>query len=107
MKTDKYGEPLTTAASLPPAARRTMVLIVALLAVLVVLNVLVIVLPVLNLYLCFLTAPMFLFLYIALHKAVSAGREQGVRLPGALRVLPPVFAALYLLSAVAAVFSGL
>ena len=77
------------------------------LAVLVVLNVLVIVLPVLNLYLCFLTAPMFLFLYIALHKAVSAGREQGVRLPGALRVLPPVFAALYLLSAVAAVFSGL
>ncbi|MBR3844306.1 MAG: hypothetical protein IKM39_02235 [Clostridia bacterium] len=107
MKYDKYGDPIIETLEQPSKKIKTAFLVmISLLFLLVILNLLILFIPFLNLYLCFVTAPIFMFIYITFLKAYS-NQKDTVSLPGyckAAKILCPV---LYLFTTVLAVFSGM
>ncbi len=107
MKYDKYGDPIVEELSEVGSKTKTAFLIMALVQLLLVaFNIAILVIPTLNLYLCFITAPIFMFMYITFLKGYSAQKDNAV-LPGyckATKILSPV---LYGLTMALAILSGM
>ncbi len=107
MKYDKYGDPIVEAnQELSGKKKKAITIMIALQAVLIAFNISVVLIEFLNLYLCFLTAPLFIFFYIAYQKGCSAIKETGT-LPGYCKIASVLCPVLYVLSAVLAIFSGM
>ena len=107
MKYDKYGDPIVEELSEAGSKTRTAFLIMALLLFLMVaLNICVLVIPTLNLYLCFITAPIFIFLYITFLKGYSNQKDNAI-LPGYCKLTKILSPVLYGLTMVLAILSGM
>ena len=106
MKYDKYGDPIIE--SLAEADKKTknaFLIMILVQILLIVLNIVILLVPTLNFYLSFITAPIFIFLYITFIKGYS-NKKDDVILPGyckAAKILCPIC---YVLTMVLAVFSG-
>ena len=107
MKYDKYGDPIIETLRKPDTKTKVAFLVmIAIQCLLVVMNVLVIVIPLLNLYLCFVTAPIYIFMYITFLKGYT-NQKDAVILPGYCKVAKILSPVLYLLTTLLAMFSGM
>ena len=107
MKYDKYGDPIAETAKEFTSKQKVLFGIVIALQILMILaNVLILVVPFLNLYLCFITAPAFLLVYISYMKACAAQREGGHKM-AFHKVFGIVSPVLYVISAVLAILGGM
>ncbi len=107
MKYDKYGDPIVETLSKPNTKTKAAFLVmIAIQLLLILLNVLVIVIPMLNLYLCFVTAPIYIFMYITFLKGYT-NQKDAVILPSYCKVAKILSPVLYLLITLLAVFSGM
>ncbi|MBR6547962.1 MAG: hypothetical protein IKT68_00320 [Clostridia bacterium] len=106
MKYDKYGDPIIeTSEKLSGKKKKAIAIMIILQGILIAFNISVLLIEFLNLYLCFLTAPLFIFFYIAYQKGCSAIKESG-KLPGYCKLVAIISPILYVATAVLAVFGG-
>ena len=104
MAFDKYGdERIITKQKLSKKQKKAFVFISILQILLIVVNVLILVVDFLNFYLCFATAPMYIFLYVHFSNAYDESRETMV-LPAYLKLVKVISPLLYCLTAIPAIF---
>lgn len=107
MQYDKYGDPIET--DTPALNRKThkaFLILAAVQAVLILLNLPILLIPALNLYLCFITAPFYIFVYILFQKGCGNAKDTG-NLPGYCKWVAVLSPLVYILTAVLAVFGGM
>jgi len=107
MKYDKYGDPIPDGSEqIGTKKKKALWIMIGLQSVLIIFNILVLLIDFLNLYLCFMTAPLFIFFYIAYQKGCSAIKETS-QLPAFCKVATWALPLVYVLTAVLAIFSGI
>ncbi len=106
MKYDKYGDPIMEAAeTADPKTQKAFLVMVLLQSLLVIFNILIMVVDTLNLYLCFITAPIYIFLYITFLKGYSNKKDDMI-LPAYCKIARILCPVLYVVTAILAVFAG-
>lgn len=79
MKYDKYGDPIEEASERMTAKRRMAFLVTMLFqAVIIALNLVILFVPGINGYLCFILAPFYIFLYVTYLKAMQTLKDDGI-----------------------------
>lgn len=107
MKYDKYGDPIVEELGQANSKTKTAFLIMTLVQfILVLFNVAILVIPTLNLYLCFITAPIFMFMYITFLKGYSSQKDNAL-LPGYCKLTKVLSPVLYGLTMILAILSGM
>lgn len=107
MQYDKYGDPVVTApSSLPAKTRKAFWVLLLCQVICIILNLCILFISTLNLYLCFIVAPLYLFLFITYQKGISTHRETS-SVPNIFRVCSIISPVIYIITAVLAIFGGM
>jgi len=105
MKLDKYGDAIlpTKKEMLPKTPKLAFTLLSILQLVLVSVNLLVLVVDFLNFYLCFATAPMYVFAYVHFINGYNTNKEEFI-MPKFIGIVKRISPILYVITAVPALF---
>ena len=106
MRLDKYGDEIVTTKNELDAKSKKAFLIVTLLQfLLITINILVLVIDSLNFYISFVTAPLYIFLFIHFINAYNQNKDIG-NLPRYIKVSKILSPILYCVTAVLVIFTG-
>lgn len=107
MKYDKYGDPIEEKnTELNGKQKIAFTIFMIIQIVLILLNIVILLIPALNGYLCFITAPIYIFMVITYAKTLSIQNEAGRKMTGHKAFLIISILA-YVATAVLAVFGGI